>query len=47
MEGEEGGSLNTENDLLPSVQALDPETEMDPLPTGKVLKNNAITLFLL
>ena len=33
MEGEEGGSLNT-NNLLPPVQILDPEAEMDQLPTG-------------
>ena len=33
MEGEEGGSLNT-NNLLPPVQILDPEAEMDQRPTG-------------
>ena len=38
MEGEEGGSLNAENDLLPTVPSLDPETEMDPLPTGEALQ---------
>ena len=36
MEGEEGGSLNTGNNLLPPVQILDPEAEMDQLPTGFV-----------
>ena len=34
MEGEEGDNLNTDNNLLPPVQVLDPEAEMDQLPTG-------------